>query len=99
MTDAQIDAVLAKYEECLSTYGVPLRHTANGIVPDETQAARHVLWMCAEVRTFLADGRREKADRWLGFIQGVLWKLGHYTIDAMRGHNSPVDPEPSSGVG
>jgi hypothetical protein len=88
VTNEQISEVLAKYEEYLSPYGVPLRHTSDGVVPDETQAARHILWMCGEVRKFLQDGRHEKAHRWLGFIQGVLWKLGHYTISDMRGHNT-----------
>ena len=30
----------------------------------------------------------EKANRWLGFIQGVLWTRGIYTIDDMREHNT-----------
>ena len=88
MTDEQIGDIITKYEEYLSPQGVPLRLNSNGAVPDERQAARHVLWMCGEVRKFLKTGRREKADRWLGFIQGVLWKLGLYTIDDMRGHNT-----------
>ncbi len=88
MTNEQIDEILNKYEEYLSPFGVPLRHPPNGDPPDETQGARHVLWMSGEVRKFLAEGRREKADRWLGFIQGVLWKLGRYSIDDMRAHNT-----------
>lgn len=87
MTDEQISDAITRYEEDLSSFGVPLRHTSKG-APSETQAGRHVLWMCGEMRAFLADGRREKANRWLGFVQGVLWKLGRYTIDDMRGHNT-----------
>lgn len=88
MTDEQIDAVITKYEEHLSAYGVPMRFTTRDIGPSASEAARHVLWMCAEVRKFLDEGRREKADRWLGFIQGVLWTFGHYTVDDMRAHNT-----------
>ena len=29
----------------------------------------------------------EKAHRWLGFVQGVLWAEGIFTIDEMREHN------------
>ena len=28
-----------------------------------------------------------KANRWLGFIQGVLWEHHIFTIDNMRDHN------------
>jgi len=99
MTDDQIREAITKYEEELSAYGVPLRHTTKGATPSEKQAARHILWMCGEIRQFLKAGRREKADRWLGFIQGVLWRLGHYTIDDMRTHNTAVDPPGDPGVG
>jgi len=92
MTPEQIQDALTKYEEYLSAYGVPLRHPAGEGAPTNEAAGRHALWMCSEVRKFLADGRREKADRWLGFIQGVLWVLGNYTIDNMRAHNTaPAD--------
>jgi hypothetical protein len=88
MTNEHLEAILTKYEEYLSAYGVPLRYAADRLPPDETQAARHVLWMCGEVRKFMAEGRAEKANRWFGFIQGVMWKMGRYTIDDMRGHNT-----------
>lgn len=35
----------------------------------------------------------EKSMRWLGFIQGMLFYTGHYTIDEMRAHSaSPTEP-------
>jgi hypothetical protein len=49
----------------------------------------HVAWMCAETKD-LAQGtedERNKANRWLGFIQGCLWSSGFYSINAMRDHN------------
>lgn len=92
MAEQQLEEVLTKYEEHLSVYGVPMRFTVRGVIPSGEQAARHVLWMCAEVRTFLKEGRREKADRWLGFVQGVLWSLGHYTIDDMRSQSRRIEP-------
>ena len=92
MTNEQIDAVITKYEEYLSVYGVPMRYPSNGETPDPVDAARHALWMCAEARRFLQGGQREKADRWLGFVQGILWTFGHYSIDDMRGHNTATPP-------
>jgi len=40
-------------------------------------------------------GRIEKAMRWIGFIQGVLWSLGDFTVDELRSH-SRRDDEVSS---
>ena len=35
---------------------------------------------------FSSPAEREKLMRWLGFIQGVLWKEGIFTIDELRDH-------------
>lgn len=53
----------------------------------------HVRWMLDELR----DLTGAKAMRWLGFVQGVLWMQGIYTIDQMREHNKGLDeaPEPA----
>jgi hypothetical protein len=44
----------------------------------------HLLTMCRKVEEFLTFGQEAKANRWFGFIQGVLWMSGIYTIDEMR---------------
>lgn len=31
----------------------------------------------------------DKFNRWLGFMQGVLWKEGTYTLNQMRDQNRP----------
>jgi hypothetical protein len=31
--------------------------------------------------------KREKAHRWLGFIQGVLWMSGVFTLDELKEHS------------
>ncbi len=47
----------------------------------------HVLWMCLEIEKLLQEGKRDKAERWLCFIQGVLWMNGICSIDEMRDDN------------
>ena len=42
-----------------------------------------VLWMCDQVDEMLLEDKTDKAMRWLGFIQGVLWTTGIRTIDAL----------------
>jgi hypothetical protein len=34
-------------------------------------------------------GREDKVMRWLGFVQGVLWSCGVFTIDQLKAHNAP----------
>lgn len=36
---------------------------------------------------YKARSKREKAHRWLGFIQGVLWLSGVYTLDELKEHS------------
>jgi hypothetical protein len=56
---------------------------------DSLDALSHAAWMCSELRRLGAgnENQRAKMARWLGFIQGVLWTLGVYSIDEMRDHN------------
>jgi hypothetical protein len=46
----------------------------------------HARWMCGQVKE-LAEKDVPKANRFLGFVQGILWTMGLYTINEMRGHN------------
>lgn len=47
---------------------------------------------------FAQAGRIEKAFRWLGFVQGVLWCEGIYSIDQMKEHNRPQGEEDNAKV-
>lgn len=59
---------------------------------DQPGAARdvqreHCLWMLEEVVALVGEGDYGKAERWLCFAQGVLWSLGHHSIDDCRDLN------------
>ena len=47
----------------------------------------HCLYMCYEIDKFLDQGRIDKADRWIGFIQGVFAAYNMYSIKEMAHHN------------
>ena len=47
-------------------------------------AVQHVAWMCDKAWDLAEEGHTEKAMRWLGFIQGVMWCLNMRTINQMR---------------
>jgi hypothetical protein len=63
--------------------------------PNELQQIQHARWMVEELL-----GREEmpedKLNRWLGFIQGVLWCTGKYSINDMRHHNMGIKPDDES---
>jgi len=49
----------------------------------------HALWMIDNIPEFLDAKRIEKAMRWLGFVQGIFYTEGIYTIEEMKHHNKP----------
>lgn len=72
------------------TIGADPRREMTGSKGTDRQAAlHHTVWMCGQVIEFAKAQRMDKANRWIGFIQGVLWSHGVMTIDQMRRHNMP----------
>ena len=49
----------------------------------------HMLYMCEMGKGFVDLDRIDKANRWLGFLQGALWMGGLATIDEMKHWNMP----------
>lgn len=86
MTPEQVVAVVEKYEEELKRIVSAVRIEPETKNPLDYPALSHALWMCGEVKQ-LASTNMEKASRWLGFIQGVLWTLGVYSIAEMKDDN------------
>lgn len=87
MTPDQVIRVLDKYTLDFQRIVKPEQWPTNKPNPDEFQALEHALWMCEETRKF-ARYDVEKAMRWLGFIQGVLWTTQGKSIDDMMVDNS-----------
>jgi hypothetical protein len=57
--------------------------------------AEHVLLMIPQAKTFVSTGRREKAMRWLGFIQGYLWTDCYANLDDLKEWNRADDASTS----
>jgi hypothetical protein len=49
----------------------------------------HLKFMCEEAARHVDAGRVDKAMRWLGFLQGVLWKSDLCTLDDLKNHSRP----------
>lgn len=50
---------------------------------------QHAAWMVDEMLSYIRGTKAEhydgdKVNRWIGFIQGVLWMYGVYTVDDLR---------------
>lgn len=91
MTPDKILEVVARYETLLSAYGDDAKRYDKYAGGNLGRVGRrqHLNYMTAEIRKFVAEGSTEKAFRWLGFMQGVLWADGHYTVEQLGEHNKP----------
>lgn len=77
-------SAIEKARETLKVAFPGLEPIANKEALTELERAQHLLWMCDEAERFMEIGEREKAMRWVGFVQGTFWILGLRSIDAMR---------------
>jgi hypothetical protein len=98
MTPEQMLRVVDTYREQLEDMGLkPLDPEDYAAFRDEdvfpepgAEALQYIFGMFPELDRMLREdpeGSWEKANRWLGFIQGVLWTVGVYPISEMRDHN------------
>lgn len=75
MTDQKLLEVIARYEQLgLETWNDDLVHVSE---------------MLPQMRVFVAEGRREKLMRWLGWVQAVLVLNDFYTLEEVKEHNMP----------
>lgn len=106
MTDKKINQVLDIYEERVSKFDpVALslmtpgiedpnqRAAAQGAIMQLTAQINHIKEMIPKIRRFLTEAHREKAFRWLGFIQGIFYAVGIYTVEDIAEHNRPTKDE------
>lgn len=60
--------------------------------PSEQEQRNHLVCMFDRMEEMLDTAvfpvtNWDKFNRWLGFVQGILWSLGEYTLNEMRDHN------------
>ena len=79
MTTEKIISVMELYKHTLRRYK-PVRFGTD---------SEHVRWMCDETIALAKAGRTEKAFRWLGFVQGVLWSSQWFTLKELKTHSMP----------
>lgn len=93
MTNERLKGVVALYLERWGKVYPPKRMDTEAFFGDRNTIMAHAMWMCEEALVFIREERFEKANLWLGFVQGLLFCVGHYTIDEMRAHSTePTEP-------
>lgn len=88
---AKLDEMFPTIEPC------QMREKTTHLVVSDIQldiTIAHWKFMCDEAQRFVDADRVEKAMRWLGFLQGTFWSTGTYTLDDLKNHSRPDQPEP-----
>ena len=92
MTQEKLLLTIDKYEKKFKEMEItPLEFPLNKLMEHHKfLTLGHCYAMLPDLRKFVEEGTQkklEKAFRWIGFIQGVLWSKGIFTIDEMRYDN------------
>ena len=89
MTDQKILEVLRLYEKHVAKMGAKKIKADFNARPIADDDINHLATMIPQMREFIKANGREKVMRWLGFVQGVLWNKGEFTLNELRNHNKP----------
>ena len=57
-------------------------------IPEIPCSPQHIKWMLIQAALFYAEGKIEKANRWLGYTQGVLASVG-VDLEKLKRCNMP----------
>lgn len=92
MIPSKILEVTASLDVVLEALGIAVvRHPTDKHPATETERLEHLRWMCVQINDFVQTGQHDKANRWLGFVQGSMWTHGRITIDVLRKINKQSD--------
>lgn len=90
MTKEKVEQVIATYRRKFEEMGVgKVSYTHDDFLDSPEHGLEHCHAMLDKMEVFIEENRIDKVFRWLGFIQGVLWSQGIYTLTELTGHNLP----------
>ncbi len=93
MVGEDIKSLVGIYKIIFRDYS-PKKMDKNRLVSfsiDKKAVFSHLRYMMDEIDRFVDEVRLDKAFRWLGFIQGVLFYKGYYSLHDLKLHNKPKD--------
>lgn len=85
MDQKQVIDIIATYQRLFDD--VPLVCHSSERYPMSKEVSEHCAWMLSQMKQMAENGETDKLDRWLGFVQGLLWSYHFYSIDEMQEHN------------
>jgi hypothetical protein len=92
----QAKSVVERYHEVLKETEAAVANMGQN--PSQAEAMKHARFMLERLESFLevveeaeleepCGKQWDKFNRWLGFMQAILWVNHIYTLDELRGHN------------
>jgi len=84
---AKCESVLNRYADFLA--GIDPIPCASSTRKPHGVFEPHMAHMIGQMRGFLAEDELSTFMRWLGFLQGVLWAQGYFSLDELEDHNGP----------
>ena len=87
MDKNKIYTALNLYEDHLKSKGSTSKKHISKKPPTRQEAFNHSLYMIEEIKEFIKQDKLQKAFRWLGFIQSLLWIYGEFSLDDLKNHN------------
>lgn len=90
MTSEKILKVIETYRKLFVERGIGKIDYPHDHLLDRAEVGlSHCHGMLDQMVEFAREGRLDKAFCWLGFVQGVLWVNGIYTLTELKDHNRP----------
>jgi len=88
MTPEKVREVIAAYRAAFEERGIDrFDYPHDEVLYPTSYGLRHCHGMLDKMDVFITENRMDKVYRWLGFIQGVLWSQGFYTLEDLMNHN------------
>jgi hypothetical protein len=88
MTKEKILAAIELYESELRKLGIEKIDFPHDQIPiTSDQKLGHGYGMLDQMREFAHQGRIDKVNRWIGFVQGILWCEGQHCLNDLKDHN------------
>jgi hypothetical protein len=97
-TFSAVEKTLLRFDSPLKAERIDPELECDGSPISNSRVARHLVWMFEETKKIAAGGDNDKAQRWLGFIQGVAWAKGMTTLAILKDANRDPGPRPSYSV-
>ncbi len=90
MTPQKVLEVIGVYRKLFVGLGIKrIEYPHQELLENVELGLAHCHGMLDKMEEFVREGRIDKASRWLGFIQGVLWAQKIYALEHLKHHNRP----------